>query len=1190
MTFDQGCFGPFKCGGPIWLVLAVAQFGADVAAQSLTNISPRFAPPGAQVTLEATGLEEGGDYTVRVGETLANVSSVAADSVQFTVPTDAITGVVALEDAEGMVLEYPWRFAVTRGVSVVIKPGIAATGYGVGSVYGDSESVAAPFDIEVAKGEPSLVVASPGDEDRVLVEIAVDGQETIELSGLSTARTMAFLIPGIYTETMEAAQERLNLLAGYPEIQQAGVLIEANLTSGTNYLDDEAVHALVVAACKRLITEHIAPPIPEEEAAPQRARQRLSEDFIDRPLTFRQGYPRDLTIPRLANLEMLDVVGKETPNDEYGLPRVGFSYEAETQAEVFGLEIKGSPLDWIGHLYDIDHTQFDRLTAVDGLQGSETRVYRRNINQPLQRKLIPSVALGEELKVQDRLGKALRMNVEQDILGLPAADDVQFKLEADRAGLYMTRLFSGAIFEPMEDLVAGLPGGTDEDWHMLVHNTLMSITEFAVIPIKIYNTYAPEELQAGGTEKLLDILQEGTQALLREVALNGVSWQVLFEFVKASFNKMTNQMFKGYATQPLDVLPDIDKMLLGSVDLAVDVAQPINRLVALSNIANVALPGVEAYSAMSVETSIAVVGDPWVPEIAQFEPRSGYRGTDVLITGQNFSPTAGLNLVRFGGLTTDPENPSSGVTAQIIGAPTLTSMRVRVPEDAEDGKNPILIAVAGKGASTTTGNDPPFDGFTIIPDPIIDDLVPEDPRPGGLMRITGRNFHSDLAKNRIEFEVESGQVDLLPLAGSETDLLIRAPNNLFENAVRVVIENRPSNWAEFTPRRPTVFTNPGYSIPVTSALDEDNMGNGSVTLREAILIARGERGWSVRPEGVEDGEYESDHIGIFGGDPPPPPPGIASADRINFPMGNDWVIMLGSELPPIGPGETIDFNSATIDGSALTGDENGLTLDDVSFQVKLYSPKVRNMPGHGILLGAGTHDNDINAGSTFIADDDTQISNCGGDGLRIQGGAFNNMISLISIDNCANGIHLTGEGTAYNNLQRRRLEEFTSGIGPWSLDDNRGYGLLVDNGASFNSLEPPDMTGNDLGGVRVDGDLTQFNLVGPDQEFSVVTHAKIFNSGGPGAWITAPGTTLRNFNIAGNAGDGVLIDGTETILVNRLRVGYGDDDQAEPTANPNLGSGIHVTGGSSGILIGGVSGQGIDYPSFYSRGLYRRQS
>ncbi len=84
-----------------------------------------------------------------------------------------------------------------------------------------------------------------------------------------------------------------------------------------------------------------------------------------------------------------------------------------------------------------------------------------------------------------------------------------------------------------------------------------------------------------------------------------------------------------------------------------------------------------------------------VPTITNFTPTSGSIGTNVIITGTNFSTTPANNTVQFNG------------TTAVVTASTATSITTTVPTGATTG--PISVAVAGNTATSAAD-------FTILKD------------------------------------------------------------------------------------------------------------------------------------------------------------------------------------------------------------------------------------------------------------------------------------------------------------------------------------------------------------------------------------------------------------------------------------------------------------------------------------------
>jgi hypothetical protein len=137
------------------------------------------------------------------------------------------------------------------------------------------------------------------------------------------------------------------------------------------------------------------------------------------------------------------------------------------------------------------------------------------------------------------------------------------------------------------------------------------------------------------------------------------------------------------------------------------------------------------------------------PVISEFTPTSGVVGTEVTITGTNFSMTASENVVKF-----------NGVEAEVTAA-TATSLTVIVPEDASNGK--ITVAVGGEIATSATN-------FT-IPELEISETFPPIAAEGITVKITGSNFSLVEEYNIVTFD----GVEATVTSVSENELTVVVP-------------------------------------------------------------------------------------------------------------------------------------------------------------------------------------------------------------------------------------------------------------------------------------------------------------------------------------------------------------------------------------------------------------------------------
>lgn len=138
-----------------------------------------------------------------------------------------------------------------------------------------------------------------------------------------------------------------------------------------------------------------------------------------------------------------------------------------------------------------------------------------------------------------------------------------------------------------------------------------------------------------------------------------------------------------------------------------------------------------------------------------FSPKSGPVGTNVTIAGSNFSSNSAQDAVTF-----------NGVNATIISA-SATNLVVSVPIGATTG--PLSIT-SPSGSITTT------DLFTVTNSdgkPRIDSFTPQIVVPGTAVAITGANFDTTPANDRLIVNVTAG---LNPTTSTGTSMSMTAPS------------------------------------------------------------------------------------------------------------------------------------------------------------------------------------------------------------------------------------------------------------------------------------------------------------------------------------------------------------------------------------------------------------------------------
>ena len=182
-------------------------------------------------------------------------------------------------------------------------------------------------------------------------------------------------------------------------------------------------------------------------------------------------------------------------------------------------------------------------------------------------------------------------------------------------------------------------------------------------------------------------------------------------------------------------------------------------------------------------------------------------GTNVTITGHNFSDTPAENTITFGG----------GVDAGVPSSATTTSLTVQVPSGATTG--PITVTVSGQtGTSqsnfTVSSTQPPPPPGT--PSPIVSSFLPNMGAVGTDVTIMGQNFSDVPAENTITFGggVEAG----VPSSATTTSLTVNVPSGATTGPITVTVSGQTgTSQSTFTVSGTQPPTPPGTPAPIVSS-------------------------------------------------------------------------------------------------------------------------------------------------------------------------------------------------------------------------------------------------------------------------------------------------------------------------------------------------------------------------------------
>lgn len=1164
---------------------------ANAHALEFTELEPAFAASGDGVTLYGTGFDPAETYTVTIAEIPAPVEEVQAGFIRFTVPSNATTGEVAVtEGVDGPTAIHSSWLTVTRDITVQFSGSIpiSLTGYFVGSFYGDSPSQGPNYPVTIVKGQSSFVVASRGESDPNFFAITTDSMAQAEFSAESTAVALIFFNPLVFTFDLDEADLKLANIASLPESQSLIQLIQAELTAGRDYIEHPDFQDTLAAATTAYYIEWANSQAADtsgsvDQAVIQQASGQW-DDFINGVYSFAQGYPRNLNDGRknwAMKADRLDVISTGPKVNKRGIPILGVKFEATAQdVNPFGeteVMVKSNPLDWMANLYELDplgrdsngYMYFPRgKPDVDRvIEDDYQTVYPRIQAKPIAKLYIGSSGGNENLDIIGLLKKQIISMV------LPPSD---MPIPADRSGLYMIRIFSGAWYPRQDKLLDNMPGGKDEHMAMLSANIFMAVVDAIGIAIKSTDFIDKKELLEIGL-KVQKLTLKALVSAREQGTLDATSIRMIYIGVaEIALDMLLDAIVDAAIKNPLKALSGAGKTIVKIIDITAKVSAVgslVNRIGALTNMDH--MPGAsDTPVAQAVESAIVIVGDPWRPHITSFSPQKGYRGTVVRINGRCFSTVEEENIVDFNSFWSEDPDAPAVARARVLEA-TETSLVVLVPEEAEPGERHISVKVkteyGSRGRFRTALLEPPYSTFNILDDPIITyvEPFPSTSKSEVKIMILGENFFPDSARMLIWLDSYGDgtyvyRLDPITEGTNILDLWVESALVTETTTVRVVADMGHDfiSWDLVIPDRksdpwplPVSGGGPyGCNIHITSLADGDPKEtiDGVITLREAIGWASG----TLQQEGRHPTPGEREHMSNREEPEFPLRYGASRADRITI-YALDSVITLDptlGPLPGLGSDDTYGLGRLTIDGAGMSGD--GISISGKKL-VKFSVATIRNFDGNGLHLSD-------TLSSKFL---NVKIQDCTGNGIFVEGQSKFNAFE-VEVERCQHGIHLHGPGVGSNRFDEHLPNRPPHDYGKHS-SYNRGWGMLVDGGASHNLLSILNVNNNEKGGIRITGANTTHNTIGvtnPAANIIILKRHHIFDNKGPGIWLEGSnGTTIRFVRITGNEGDGILVEGNSTgNAIDMTMIGHTEDD----VRSENHGSGIHIRGNVSHTLIG----------------------
>lgn len=1202
------------------LLLCVPLMGASWApAASISGFHPLGGKPGDVITVYGNDLNTAGSLTVTLGEANASAQIIDSDSLRFTVPSGAASGPLQLLSNGSLEAESPYPFQVRREIHVSLNlPGILPHTYTLASGQQVAETSGSGGVLVVPADTATLIWAVPGTDDArasFFAAVALPKQSEVTVDTFSTAVSLPFLSPYLGTREGARSEALANLLEGLTETGHLEQTIVEAVQNNIPYIDDARVEAALADVIEAALS---ATPPASQSAEIEPQRTMASETVNTGGLTIESLNPDyAITKPRLElvprNLSEA-LGGGDVPNAHLLTLKT-------TSANPAPLA-NTNPLDWFVEIYEVHPraipgglSSLATLSHDDPLEFLDER--------PLASGRVPADLGASNVDLFGNLGAFLTKQLNS--LGPTRLNPNDFLFDRDTYGVYVVQAYSGNLWYGTGFFLATTNQVTlldqvdpNDQWSAaLTTNIVLTAFDVVALAVDVQDYLGEDALIALAQSTFINVnktiaAHDLTEGLTAELAL-----EILTTTEKTILQGLAKHLLAGGAKQTFS------RLLKGVTKTAVKVFDITGKISSVEQVmersAGFLLP-----NALGIERYLVVVNNPFTPRIRSFSPTAGKGGEGVQIDGLGFgfpknwmedpNGDISVSLCTFSSTTTDPHHQEPP-TAQLelpLGTRHENRLTVGIPSDfGETFPEGAYFCV-----STEAGISVSAEKFGYIPPPSLTAVQPEEIFYYNHLSLTGENLQPNsivVIDDYWEYEPTHQTSDRLTVIFSRN-----SPPNVGEHTVKVKTDAHETQSLPFTVKSPTQAPPDevinGVTIYVTTGADmvaED----GQMSLREAILIANGNRGALIerhtqceldgdcpwRNLDIDNVTGINDNIGRMGGP--------AQIDTINVRTFVD-VITLDSDLPPLGPWDTVNLNlthiqggntagltvsggsglrvrNATIDGGSTAGlhvthDTNGAIFTNLSFtncgtgiQVDQDSDgnsfadiTVEAPASHGIHLSGGSD------GNAIIRAD---ITNAGGHGIFLEGAAEQNQLLESEVHGSAlSGVCLSGSGVRYNHATNQNI----------SLDDtqatyavrdiyngNAEYGLLIENGASFNLWGVRHLMENRAGGVCIRGTGTSYNVVGKTYRFkpeNAPIPSLIYFNEGPGVLLSdgASHNTVRTFNIVANQGDGVVIDNAhdnilETILTGEQRYFYDPETYSEPPPAPNGGNSIRIAGGAS---------------------------
>ncbi|WP_269541338.1 right-handed parallel beta-helix repeat-containing protein [Cerasicoccus fimbriatus] len=1104
-----------------YLLLAVCILGSSSRANalSLDSVSPAYGPIGTEVTIVTEGLDSGVIYTITLNGVDQGAVGIAGDNLTFTVQPGASSGTIEILGDGERVAFFPIAFRIDRTVAGVVDfpSGFNPAGYKVYSLGSEMRPIAADgtFATPIRQDGMTFVWATLTVEDPALAAVALGGDTSVRLDAESTAVAMIFINPMLTSMPEPYLETALSAIAGLSETAALADYIQNRTLAGVQYLDDprydELLGNALDAALPAVADAIEALQAAELNSAVSKTAKARFQDSKDSPFYFRELEATGLTDPDNLRIDITPIYEDPTaPEDELVITDYKVSFDKTIKAFLV------LQADYVLEIREINPASIPggRSEIAAMTPSSDSYFY---VNDTAEYSGYKTADLATaKLDALEMIATYTMKGVDllTGIFSAGPSTEV-FMIPADKSAVYAIHAYTGNLYYGLPDerqgaLIDNIQGNAP--W---LQASFVNFTNIVIDGISIIIPF-DEFTSSKAVEKVMSSLFADVSKELSALAFSGT-------FNRAALLGLIRKAIEGSVEGLISAV--LETGIKESLTIAAkSAASGLDVLGKLSSglQALERLNGVIGLQTLAVERGILVVGSPFAPRIRNFFPQEAREGDPLAIGGFNFTSEGEetkvfLSIVKNTTVTAETEIELEVDVPLEVTAIRENFINADLPADIDDATLATLAAsdrVAltierGDGRRTsTTGNPALFRYIDILGPPVLESMEPTTVQANQLVTLTGESLRG-----------EKGQPFVVILDGS--------PATELSGLIQITSDER------ILMRVPEGLDNGPHTIAIRVGDQTSNALNFAVS--------------NVLPN--QQGAQEGASVAITK---------LDATDNIG-----DGDITVLEAFRIIYEGRGVQQRPDGVEGGKYESDfvsEGGV------------GPAFRNHIGMHPTISFSE------ASSVVVNIGDDLPTPTGGDSWDLRGltldlqGASRDALLLNGVSNVflkdftlqnftGNGLYLKAISSSGEDFfpSKNRIE----GVG---FKNGGGYGILIE-GGSLNQLLPGEIDNMAMGGVLLQGEGTEFNVIGENDDVLPV-FGLITNCGGHGVHLLNVENNLVKFiTAAGNDGDGFRLEGANC-KDNRVDGVYTVSPFGAVESLKNTGHGIHLLEGANNNLIG----------------------